>query len=64
MSSEERILRSSIMPGPRVSPPEPGGAIDRVAGVEQHRAALLHVGVDALERFASEGRGAPGTIGQ
>ena len=29
-----------------------GRRLDRVAGVEQHRAALLHVGVDARERLA------------
>ena len=46
-----RIWRSASMPGPRVSPPGPGGAIDRVARVEQHRTALLHVGVDARQRF-------------
>ena len=29
MSSEERIDRSAVMPGPRVSPPGPGGATPR-----------------------------------
>ena len=30
----------------------PGRRLDRIAGVEQHRAALLHIGVDMLERLA------------
>ena len=44
------MSRSASMPGERLAPPRPGGAIDGVAGVEQHGAALLHVGVDAVER--------------
>ncbi len=52
MSSDDRILRSATMPGPRVVAAGAGRRLDRVAGVEQHRAALLHIGVDARERLA------------
>ena len=50
------MLRNSSMPGLRVSPPGTGRRHDRVAGIEQHGAALLHVGVDALERLVRRPR--------
>ena len=40
-----------------------GRRLDRVAGVEQHRAAVLHVGVERSSA-SREGFGALGTIGQ
>ena len=51
MSSEDRIERSATMPGPLHLAAGAGRRIDRVARIEQHGAAALHVGVDLLERL-------------
>ena len=49
MSSEDRMSRSVCMPGVCDSPFGAGRRFDGVSGVEQNRAALLHVGVDLVE---------------
>jgi hypothetical protein len=49
MSSEERISRSVSIPG--VCDPARAGRRLGIAGVEQHRAALFHVGVEFVDRF-------------
>ena len=48
------MVRSAAVLGETVPPPD--RAFDRVAGVEQHGAAVLHVGVDLLQRLARGAR--------
>src|SRR5262249_15587735 len=63
MSSEERMARSACMPGPRVSPPAPAGALVSVGGGDRNGAPFFLVGVELLGAVPA-GLGGPGRDGQ